>query len=223
MLTKAHTLNSARAFGSVSVRNSKMPGSAFAISPSACKVGMKLASVKGSVCSKCYAMKLEKMRPSVRMGWAANLDKSVAAIANNPMEWAEAIAHQINHYALKTGVYYHRWFDAGDLQSVEMLAAIIMVVKLTSGVNHWLPTREAMIVRDYLQAYGAFPDNLVVRVSSTMVGDKPVSRAANTSTVHKKGTPAHGHTCPASTQGNACGDCRACWNKAVDNVSYPLH
>ena len=223
MHTKSHTLKSAQAFGAVSNRNSKMPGSTFAISPMACKVGGKLATVEGSTCSKCYAIKLFKMRPSVRMGWTANLEKSIQAIVNNPVEWSEAIAWQINREAMKTGEYYHRWFDAGDLQSVEMLHAIVLVVKLTGNVKHWLPTREAKMVKDYVANYGPFPENLVVRVSSTMVGDKPISRGPNTSTVHRKGTEHYGHACPASTQGNACGECRACWNHAVGNVSYPLH
>ena len=121
------------------------------------------------------------------------------------------------------GERFHRWFDSGDLQSVDMLRAIVMAAESTPTVAHWLPTREAAIVKSYKATYGEFPANLVVRVSSTMIGDKPIAGHANTSTVHRKGESPEGHSCPASQQGNACGSCRACWSHDVANVSYPLH
>lgn len=209
--------------GAVSTRNSKMPGSSFAISAKHCNVGGKLAQVQGSTCSKCYALKLQNMRPSVNMGWTSNLDKAVRLIASDPERWAKFMAFQIVKAADKTGERYHRWFDSGDLQSVAMLAAIVRVCELTPDVQHWLPTREAKVVRDYLKSHPAFPSNLVVRVSSTMIDDAPIAGHANTSTVHRKGSVPTGHVCPASQQGNACGSCRACWSFDVANVSYPLH
>ena len=218
------TLKSAIAeAGAVSNRNSKMPGSTFAISPSKCGVGGKLATVAGSTCSRCYAVKLENMRPSVKQGWGANYLKATTMIANAPEAWAKAMAFQIMKAATKSGELFHRWFDAGDLQDVAMLRAIVLTVELTPSVSHWLPTREARIVRDYLAKHGAFPANLTVRVSSTMIGDGPIASHANTSTVHRKGQEPAGHACPARHQGNACGECRACWSQSVPNVSYPLH
>lgn len=205
--------------GAVSTRNTKMPGSTYAISPVHCKVGAKLAKVKGSTCHKCYALKLYKMRLSVRMGWEANFEKATNLIDTNPELWAELMAYQINHYANKTGEYYHRWFDAGDLQSVAMLKAIALVCRLTPLVQHWLPTREAKIVDDA----NVCEPNLIIRVSSTMVGDKPINNRPYTSTVTPKDGVAFGHACPARNQGNACGECRACWSKLVNNVAYPLH
>jgi hypothetical protein len=209
--------------GAVSTRNSKMPGSAFAISATECKVGSKLAKVEGSTCGRCYALKLQKMRPSVNEGWTANYLKATQLIAQHPEKWAQAMAFQIRRAAEKTGQPYHRWFDSGDLQSVEMLRAIVLTCEATPEVKHWLPTREAKMVRDYLKTHGDFPLNLVVRVSSTMIGDAPIAGHANTSTVHRKGTECEGHACPASHQGNACGECRCCWSREVSNVSYPLH
>lgn len=216
--------SAAKDAGNISTRNSKMPGSTFAISPSKCNVGGKLAQVKGSVCDKCYAIKLENMRPSVRQGWAENYMKATRLIENNPLQWARAMAFQINKSAEKTGEYYHRWFDAGDLQSEAMLRAIILVCNLTPNVKHWLPTREARIVKNVMAEQGQYmPDNLIIRISATMVGDKPHGQWAHTSTVHGKSHTYTGHACPARNQGNACGECRACWDKSVANVSYPLH
>lgn len=218
-----NTLTSAIAdAGKVSLGNGKMPGSTFAISATMCKTGGKLAAIKNSTCSRCYALKLEKLRPSVHTGWLANYTKATKLIATNPTQWAQACAFQIKRAATKSGQPYQRWFDSGDLQSVEMLHAIALTCELTPEVSHWLPTREATIVRDYLAQYGSFPTNLIVRVSATMIGDGP-RNAAHTSTVHRKGDAVSGHACPASTQGNSCGTCRACWSHNVANVSYPLH
>lgn len=209
--------------GKVSNGNTKMPGSTFPISAKVCKVGAKLAQVEGSVCHKCYALRLQKMRPSVDQGWTANYLKATTLIERNPAQWAAAAAFQINRMAQKTGEMFHRWFDSGDLQSVEMLAAICMVAEQTPDIAHWLPTREAKMVKAFKANGGVVPANLIIRISSTMIGDAPVRGHENTSTVHRKGTTPEGHICPASQQGGNCGDCRACWSHDVANVSYPLH
>jgi hypothetical protein len=217
------TLKSAiDAAGKVSLGNGKMPGSTFAISATKCLTGGKLAKLAGSTCSRCYALKLEKLRPSVNQGWLANYEKATRLIESNPEQWSQACAFQIRKAFEKSGQPFHRWFDSGDLQDVAMLRAIVRACELTPEINHWLPTREATIVRDYHATYGAFPTNLIVRVSATMIGDAP-RNAEHTSTVHRKGAAVVGHACPARTQGNECGSCRACWSKDVANVSYPLH
>lgn len=222
------TLKAAQAdAGKVSLGNGKMPGSTYAISATKCKVGSKLVKVAGSTCAKCYALKLEKLRPSVHQGWLANYEKATRLIDTNPAQWVAACVFQIKRAFLKTGEPYHRWFDSGDLQSVEMLSAICEVARQTPDFRHWLPTRESAIVKAYKAQGGTVPSNLVIRVSSVMVGDKPISGHMTTSTVHKKGSEPIGHACPASKQGNSCGfgdnACRACWSNAVPNISYPLH
>lgn len=243
-LTVKHAIETA---GKVSLGNTKMPSTTFAISAKACKVGAKLAMVEGSTCSRCYALKLQGLRPSVDKGWTNNLLKAVKLIADNPNLWVKQMAFQIVRGCSKLGVNYHRWFDSGDLQSVEMLHAIAETARQTPDIKHWLPTREAKLVQLYRKQYGNEPSNLVIRVSATMIGDKPVSGHVNTSTVHRKGETVHGKECLAyrtnkdsqvvsaadfkamSKQEKKqqdfghCGDCRACWSKTVENISYPLH
>jgi len=215
------TLKEAQAeAGKVSTGNGKMPGSTFAVSAKACNVGGKLAQLKGSVCHKCYALKLQNLRPSVNTGWTNNLDKATRLIDTDPQRWVRFMAFQIRKAYEKTGEAYHRWFDSGDLQSPAMLAAICDVARATPEIRHWLPTRETKIVKDFT---GAIPDNLIVRISSPMVDDKPIAAWHWTSTVHSKASEPVGHVCPASKQGNACGSCRACWSDNVRNISYPLH
>lgn len=223
-MTGSMTLKAAQLdAGKISLGNGKMPGSTFAISATKCKVGGKLATVKDSTCSRCYALKLEKLRPSVNQGWLANYEKAVSLIASNPDKWIAACVFQIMRAFAKSGEPFHRWFDSGDLQSVEMLSAICGVARSTPSIRHWLPTRESAIVKAYKAQGGIVPENLIIRVSSTMIGDAPISGHSHTSTVHRKKSDHSGHACPASTQGNNCGSCRACWSHDVPNISYPLH
>ena len=190
---------------------SKMPGQAYSIPARECKVGGKLRDVAGSVCAGCYALKGRYVFQNVQ----AAQYRRLAAI-DRP-DWCAAMATAIN------GQPWFRWHDSGDLQSVEHLRKIAEVCGATPNTRHWLPTRERGIVRDYLREYGALPANLTVRLSATMVdGPAPSMPGINTSTVHKAGEPV-GHECPAPKQGNSCGDCRACWDSTVANVSYHAH
>lgn len=217
------TIKAAREFAQISNGNTKMPGTTFSQSARACHIGQKLAKIEGSVCKSCYALKIQNLRPNVNKSWESNTEKARHWIATNPQQWVDACVFQITRAALKSSVYNHRWFDSGDLDSVDQLAAIARVAELTPEIAHWLPTREAGIVKQWLAQGGICPKNLVIRISSTMVGDKPISGYSNTSTVHIKGKEHHGHACPAPSQGNNCGDCRACWNPAVANISYIKH
>ena len=228
-------------FGKISTGNTKMPGTTYAIDAFACNVGSKLRKVKGSTCASCYAIKLQKLRPSVDKGYKNNLAKFQRA---DLKQWVNAMVFQLERYNVDG---HHRWFDSGDLQSVAMLRAIVLTAERTPEIKHWLPTREAKLVKLYRKEYGQEPSNLVIRVSATMIGDKPIAGHANTSTVHRKGETIHGKACLAyRTNKNSevieeqafkdmtreqkkeqdfghCGDCRACWSKTVDNISYPLH
>lgn len=197
-------------FGKISKGNSKMPGTSYAIDAFACKTGSKLAEIKGTPCNSCYARKLQKLRPSVNQGWKANLDKWRKA---KRVEWIASMVFQIE----RSGTEYHRWFDSGDLQSKAMLLSIIEVCKQTPTVNHWLPTQERDMIKDV-----ELPDNLIIRLSGSKVNGN-VPSYVNTSTVHTKDFAFHGVECKAYTRKNNCGDCRACWDKTVPNVSYKKH
>jgi Gene product 88 len=222
-MSNAMTIASAqRDAGAVSTRNSKMPGSSFAVTVDRCNVGAKLAQIEGSTCHKCYAASIEKRYPSAHQGWTNNYLRATRLIDANPDQWARAMAFQIERAAEKTGEAYHRWFDGGDIASLAMLKAIVRTCELTPAIKHWLPTREAAIVKAFLKT-SDLPPNLVIRISSTMIDDTPIKGHANTSTVHRKGAAHQGKACDARERGNQCGLCRACWTPSVSNVSYPLH
>ena len=201
-------------YGKISLGNTKMPGTTYAVDAFACLTGSKLAKVKGSICSGCYSIKLQKLRPSVDKGYKKNLFKWQVSNTSN---WIDAMDFQI----LRAKVKEHRWFDSGDLQSLEMLEAIAEITRQTPGVKHWLPTKEYGIYTKYLKT-NIEPSNLVVRVSATMIDGNPSKVFKNTSTVHKNNKPI-GFECKARSRGNACGPCRACWDKRIKNVSYPKH
>ena len=77
-----------------------------------------------------------------------------------------------------------------------MLHAIARVCELTPKIKHWLPTREAAIVKAFLRERD-IPTNLVIRMSSTMIDDAPIAGHAHTSTVHSKGKAWVGEDCRA--------------------------
>jgi len=202
---------------------SKMPGTAYGISAKACITGAKLATVPGSVCHGCYALKANYLYPSVAQAHETRLQG-----LSNPA-WTGAMVMMLNH-AHTTGkgrngpiaIGWHRWHDSGDLQSVAHLEKICDVARQTPKIKHWLPTRELGIVKAFQRAGGVVPSNLVIRVSATMIDGEPTQAWPTTSTVHE--FKRHkGRACVAPKQEGKCGDCRACWNPKVANVSYHKH
>mgnify|MGYP003662452574 FL=1 len=183
---------------------SKMPGWSIGIPAKECKTGSKLRLIKGSVCELCYALKGMYRFSTVQKAQYKRLDA-----IKNPY-WVEAMAALIN--SKKPDVF--RWHDSGDVQDLQHLEKIYEVCRLTPEKRHWMPTREAWI-KDHLTSC---PDNLVIRFSSPMVDQGPVTSWPNTSTVSTKS-----RTCPAPDQDNACGDCRACWDPEVKNIEYGQH
>ena len=206
----AHTLS----------KPSKMPGHAYSVSAKECGIGGKLAKQKGTVCHDCYALKGNYRFKNVQDAQAIRLDKML----NDPL-WEDAMVYQI----LATKERWFRWFDSGDLQTVENLARIVRVCERTPNVMHWLPTKEYGIVNAYR---GDIPSNLTIRLSAyKMDAPAPQFRGKSwqamaslpTSTVSTKHGTEVGSVCPSSQQNNECRDCRNCWSKEVKNVTYLAH
>jgi hypothetical protein len=209
---------------------SKMPGTSYGIPAKFCNVGAKLRPVKGTTCAKCYAFKGRYTIP----GSSVEISQAVRFASLDDPQWSFAMASALLHAhgmagreklhrkIKQGGKGWHRWHDSGDLQSMKHLCNIVVVAQLTPRIRHWLPTREASLIAQFLKNGGEFPANLTVRVSATMIDGSPSKAFANTSTVHAK-SAAQGHSCPAPQQGGICGPCRACWDRAVENTSYHVH
>lgn len=202
------TADEARAIAGTLSRTSKMPGPSYSLPASACKVGSELRKVPGSTCASCYACRGRYGFPSVKNAMARRLE----AIAH-PF-WTEAMVLLIQD----SNCRYFRWHDSGDIQTLAHLLNIVRVAHELPKVEFWLPTREAGIVRSYLDVFGPFPKNLIVRVSAVMVDGPPQPGFSHTSTVVTEGA-----TCPAPQQGGKCALCRQCWDKRVPNVAYGKH
>jgi hypothetical protein len=185
-----------------------MPGLAYGLPAKECKVGSALAKVPNSVCSNCYALKGRYRFDNVQ-----NAQYRRLGTLTDP-RWVAAMSFLIQHEEVE----YFRWHDSGDIQDLAHLLAIVEVARQCPDTKFWLPTRERAVVHDFLRLYGNFPQNLVVRVSGAMVDGSPPAGFPNTSTVVTSG-----ETCPSRQQNNSCGDCRACWDPEVTNVSYHKH
>ena len=186
---------------------SKMPGPAYNLPAVACITGAKLVNVEGSTCSGCYALKGRYRFPNVKEAMARRLAK-----LHDP-RWVDAMVTLIN----KQPVF--RWHDSGDIQSAKHLTNIFEVCKLTPDTRHWLPTREARFIN--LMDPDVVPKNLKIVLSDHMNDQvTPPTWWPYTSGVTTKHADV---TCPASTQGNKCLDCRKCWDRNTKRVIYGKH
>ncbi|OAI41226.1 hypothetical protein AYO38_04135 [bacterium SCGC AG-212-C10] len=197
---------------------SKMPGHAYSTLAEHCQTGSKLREVANSTCSHCYAYKRGNYRFA---NVQASLQKRYEALEN--ADWASNMVAVIS----MLGEPEFRWHDSGDVQSLEHLRNIVAIAAQTPNVRHWLPTREYMYVRQFVDRGGIIPPNLCIRLSAHLVNQFNLPAIAGTtfSSVNDHGTPVpdDAHICPARTQGNECGSCRACWSSDVYHVSYPAH
>ena len=198
----------------------KMPAYAYGISADQCAVGGMLARVPGSICGKCYAKKGHYRYRSVETthrrrfkamrgpGWARDMSELLRLV----------------YAGVRTSKRFFRWFDSGDIPDEGSACHIFAVAVENPWIRFWLPTRELALVRSAIDRAGSVPENLTIRVPAPMI-DQQVRRKNPlvSSSVHQN-RKAFGYECRAYRRSEAnCGPCRACWNRDVANVSYPLH
>ena len=196
---------------------SKMPGYAWGISAAECITGQKLRKVKGSVCSKCYCCRGNYKFPAVTNTHSIRIEKFNDS---KDGQWELGMVSLIK----KSKTKYFRWFDSGDLQSVDMLRRIVWIANECKGVRFWLPSREWGMVGQFVRNGGKFPSNLNVRLSAYMIdGNPPMKLAASMGCTASNVVTTKGN-CYSQTSGTGnCGTCRKCWNKNVPTVSYESH
>lgn len=211
---KISTLKAAQAIAGSLSKPSKMPSHGYGISAMLCKTGQKLAQLKGSVCSDCYACKANYQYPSVKKAH----DKRLENLASSA--WVDAMVFMIK----KTNDLFFRWHDSGDLQSTGHLKAIVQIAHALPNVKFWLPTKEKSILAIAKRAGLAIPDNLTIRLSAAMVDSDKVNRELTglVSLVQDK-VELSGFHCNAPEQGGKCLDCRACWSKDIATIVYFKH
>ena len=147
------------------------------------------------------AVRSDNKQDAKRAGWAADM---VAALKKQ------------KHF---------RWFDSGDMYSLELAEKIYHVMKHTPGTKHWLPTRMAKFPKfaEVIARMQALP-NVMVRFSSDAV-DGSYTPGVHGSTILPEGmaAPAGVTVCQAPQQDGKCLDCRACYDKQVPVIGYVAH
>ena len=120
---------------------------------------------------------------------------------------------------------YFRWFDSGDVYSLDLAEKIYQVMTLTPWVKHWLPTRmqkfskfKAVIAK--MQAL----DNVMVRFSSDSVNGIFIQGVHGSVIVNDASSyPKASKLCEAYANEGKCNGCRACYSKDVPLIAYPAH
>ena len=120
---------------------------------------------------------------------------------------------------------YFRWFDSGDMYSLELAHKMLNIMKQTPHCQHWLPTRMHKFAKfaKVIASMQALP-NVVVRLSSDSIEGETIEGVTTSTIVPNAEQLQAGQTlCRAYDNGGKCGTCRACWSKDVKVIAYPAH
>ena len=177
------------------------------------------------ICKACFAKKGRYVFPNV---------KDAQDRRDKDAKKSDWIARMIT--AIEKDEFF-RWFDSGDINTVERAEAIFEVMKATPNVKHWLPTRsykdlDCSNVLTKMVELG----NVSVRCSSDDIGAEfknftnDLTAVGGTSLVVADPAEIKSesvHVCPATTNKDtktcAAADCRACWDTEIEIVAYKLH
>jgi len=120
---------------------------------------------------------------------------------------------------------YFRFFDSGDMYSIELANKMLELCTKATWVKFWIPTRmykfkKFQSVIDKMQALS----NVVVRFSSDSVQGQTVE-GLTTSTIFSEESqlPSNATICRAYEHEGKCNGCRACYNKEVELIAYKSH
>lgn len=120
---------------------------------------------------------------------------------------------------------YFRWFDSGDMYSVQLARKILEVMKQTPWCKHWLPTRMHKFAKfqEVIAEMEALP-NVVVRKSSDSVTGETINGYCTSTIIPTVEAATDAMTvCEAYSRDGKCASCRKCWDKSVKVVAYPAH
>ena len=164
-------------------------------------------------CKGCYATTGNYNYPNVKAPRLHNRD-----------DWQrdDFVADFVNALGKQS---FFRWFDSGDVYSVDLAEKIYSIMAATPNVKHWLPTRMYKFAKfaDVLQRMKALP-NVSVRFSSDSV-DGSYTEGVHGSTIVPSISEAGAgvKVCEAYEHGGKCNGCRACWDKNVPVIGYVAH
>ena len=164
-------------------------------------------------CKGCYATTGNYNYPNVKLPRALNREDWQRT------EWVSDMVMSLDSSR------YFRWFDSGDMYSLDLANKMLDVMKATPWCKHWLPTRMHKFKKFHsviakMQAL----DNVVIRFSSDSVQGQLVD-GVTTSTIFSDESqlPTNATICRAYEHEGKCNGCRACYNKEVPLIAYKSH
>ena len=120
---------------------------------------------------------------------------------------------------------YFRFFDSGDMYSIDLAHKILELCTKATWVKFWIPTRMHKFKKFHsvLDKMQALP-NVVVRFSSDSVQGQTIP-GLTTSTIFSEESqlPDNATICRAYEHDGKCNGCRACYNKDVPLIAYKSH
>ncbi len=222
---------------------SKMPSKSWSLPAWETCLGARITNVDTNqpdvapACKGCYALTGAYMFPNTIKARQHNAEDW------QKTDWVEAMVKKIGK------AKYFRWFDSGDIYTVELAEKIRQVIKATPNCLHWLPTRAYKDTRilsvlkrmttptvSMKSSFGEaiikpspeYLPNAIVRYSSDSVTGARLSNKFGLNSVIIQSEDdfiaEKGYSlCRAYTRGGSCGDCRACWSDKVNTVAYIYH
>jgi hypothetical protein len=162
-------------------------------------------------CKGCYATTGNYRYPNVKAPRLFNREDW------HRDEWVDEMVQ-----ALDSSRYF-RWFDSGDMYSLDLAHKITEVILRTPHCKHWLPTRMHKFnkFKPIIEALNKL-DNVVVRLSSDSVTGGLIE-GLNTSTIFSDTLPDNATECQAYQHDGKCNGCRACYDKSVSVIAYKAH
>ena len=147
-----------------------------------------------------------------------------AVRADNKADWKRESWTNDMVKALSKDSHF-RWYDSGDMYSLELAEKMLAIMEATPNTKHWLPTRMYKFPKfqAVLAKMQALP-NVMVRYSSDAVDGSFTAGVHGSTIIPSADTAPAGVTvCQAYSQGGKCLDCRACYDKQVAVIGYPAH
>jgi len=146
-------------------KTKKMPGGSFSMPTHMCRVGGKLREVPGTVCHNCYVHGRGQGYPMNASQRHLLRNYAAMKMGEDPAAWASNIAQEIPYQTKNFPLM--RFFDSGDVDSPEMMSALMDIALQNPDIFHWIPTRERSSVARAMSARDedTIPKNMSVMVS----------------------------------------------------------
>jgi hypothetical protein len=162
-------------------------------------------------CKGCYATTGNYRFPNVK-----------APRLFNREDWQRDTWVQDMVQALDSSRYF-RFFDSGDMYSIDLANKILELCTKATWVKFWIPTRMHKFdkFKSVIEALNKL-DNVSVRLSSDSVTGALIE-GLNTSTIFSDTLPEGATECQAYQHEGKCNGCRACYDKSVPVIAYKAH